>query len=87
MQDKSAARIEIMEALMVILKALVDSPEELSINMMVGEQTTQYRVLCATLDVGKVLGKDGRNIGALRAILNCLAAKHKIRAVIELENC
>ena len=43
-----------------IAKALVDSPEQVSVNEVTGEQITVLELRVAPTDLGKVIGKQGR---------------------------
>ena len=43
-----------------IAKALVDSPNEVSVNEVEGEQVTVLELRVAPSDLGKVIGKQGR---------------------------
>ena len=41
-------------------KALVDDPEQVEVNEVVGEQTTVVELSVSKEDLGKVIGKQGR---------------------------
>ncbi len=60
-----------------IVKALVDQPDEVSVNEIEGSHTTILEVRVAKKDMGKVIGKQGRTAQAIRTILS--AASGKIR--------
>ena len=47
-----------------IVKSLVDKPDEVNINEILGETVTVVEISVADQDVGKVIGKEGRNIKA-----------------------
>ena len=42
-----------------IAKALVDNPEQVSVRLIEGEQTTVFELRVAQSDLGKVIGKQG----------------------------
>lgn len=67
-----------------IAKALVDIPEEVKVDEVVGEQTTVIELKVAKSDLGKVIGKQGRTAQAMRTILNAAATKLKKRCVLEI---
>ena len=67
-----------------ITQAIVDNPEEVSVQKLEGETTTVYELRVAEEDTGKAIGKRGRNIEAIRTILAGASAKKKIRCVLEL---
>ena len=67
-----------------LISALVDYPDQLQLNVMLGEQTTVFAVKCDTKDRGKIIGKQGAMAQALRHILTSLAARNKVRAILEI---
>jgi predicted RNA-binding protein YlqC (UPF0109 family) len=68
----------------VIAKALVDFPDQVEINEVVGDKTTVLELSVAKEDLGKVIGKQGKTARAMRTILNANATKLKKRAVLEI---
>ena len=52
-----------------IVRALVDFPEEVDIREIKGSRTNIVEIKVSKQDVGKVLGKKGKNINALRVIV------------------
>ena len=83
--QESDPRQQIQSLIIKIVKAMTDYPDELKVLYMVGEQTTVYRIKCHKSDVGKVIGKQGKNINSMRTILLAVAAKYKLRCVLELD--
>ena len=67
-----------------IVKALVDQPEMVSVTEIVGENTTVLELKVAKSDMGKVIGKQGRNAQALRTIMSAAAGKTRRRHVPEI---
>jgi predicted RNA-binding protein YlqC (UPF0109 family) len=65
-------------------KSLVDSPEEVQVTEVEGEQTTVIELRVAKADLGKVIGKQGRTARAVRTILSAAASKEKKRCVLEI---
>jgi len=57
------------ELLEDIIRAIVDDVDAVKVNILDTESTTIYELHVAKEDVGKVIGKKGRNITALRIIL------------------
>lgn len=64
--------------------AMVDKPELVTTRELDGEQTTVIELEVAPDDVGKVIGKEGRNASALRTIVTALSSKLGRRAVLEI---
>ena len=72
------------DLIVMMVKALVDKPEEVSVQELVGEKTTVFELRVAKEDLGKVIGKQGKTARAMRTILNATATKLKKRAVLEI---
>ena len=67
-----------------IAKALVDSPEQVTVTEVVGEQTTVLELRVAQTDLGKVIGKQGRTARAIRTLLGAAGMKLRKRFVLEI---
>jgi uncharacterized protein len=67
-----------------IVQALVDNPEQVVISAVEGRQCTVLEIKVAKEDIGKIIGKQGRNAQAIRTILNAASAKIKKRTIIEI---
>ncbi len=72
------------ELIEYISKTLVDHPEELRITEIEGERTIVFELRCNPEDVGKIIGKSGKTIGAIRTLLSTIAARQNRRAVLEV---
>ena len=67
-----------------IVKAMVDQPEQVSIVEIEGEHTNVLELRVAKSDMGKVIGKQGRNAQAIRAILSAASGKAHKRYLLEI---
>ena len=67
-----------------IVKALVDKPEAVEINESQNEMATIIEVRTAPEDAGKVIGREGRIVNALRTIVKAGAAKEQKRITVEI---
>jgi predicted RNA-binding protein YlqC (UPF0109 family) len=74
----------IKELVQYIAQAMVDNPGEVSVSEIEGNQTTVLELKVAKNDLGKVIGKQGRNAQAIRTILSAVSAKAKKRVVLEI---
>ncbi len=72
------------DLIILIAKALVDKPEEVEVNEVLGEQTSVIELKVAKEDLGKVIGKQGRTARAMRTILSAASTKVRKRAVLEI---
>ena len=65
--------------------AIVDRPEEVNVSINENDTTKIYELTVGEGDLGKVIGKKGRNINALRIILSAVNAKEgDKRAILEV---
>ncbi len=67
-----------------IVKSLVDHPGDIHITEVDGERTVIFELRCHTEDVGKVIGKNGKTVGAIRTLLSTAAARQNKRAMLEV---
>jgi uncharacterized protein len=72
------------ELIKYIAEALVDNPEQVSVEEVEGNQTSVLELKVAKDDLGKVIGKQGRTARAMRTILGAASAKVKKRNVLEI---
>ncbi|MFC2062093.1 KH domain-containing protein [Elusimicrobiota bacterium] len=67
-----------------IVKNIVDNPDEVSAREVEGEQTTIIEITTNPEDIGKVIGKKGRTIKALRTLVNAAAVRQGKRVSVEI---
>jgi predicted RNA-binding protein YlqC (UPF0109 family) len=65
-------------------KAMVDQPDQVRVNGVEGENSLVTELRVAKEDIGKVIGKNGRTIIALRTILHASRAQKDKRHVLEV---
>jgi predicted RNA-binding protein YlqC (UPF0109 family) len=74
----------VKELIEMIAKALVDSPEQVVVRAIEGEQSTVLELRVAQTDLGKVIGKQGRTARSIRTILGAAGMKLKRRFTLEI---
>ena len=74
------------EAVEKIVKALVDDADAVEVSEKAGDSanTTVISVRVAERDMGKLIGREGRTIRALRSVLFAASQKHRKRFVLEV---
>lgn len=72
------------ELIEYIVKSIVDFPENVNVTQIDGESTIVFELRVRQDDVGKVIGKKGRTINAIRTLVNATAAKSNMRAMLEI---
>ena len=76
---------QMKELLTEMIKAMVDKPDEVDISLTESENTNIFELRLGDGDVGKVIGKKGKNVMALRTILSAATAKAGgKRAILEI---
>ena len=68
------------ELVEVIAKALVDFPDEVVVTETESEKTIVIKLKVAALDMGKIIGKQGRIAKAIRSVVKAAAAREIGRA-------
>ena len=64
-----------LEFILKAIKLLVDKPNEVNIEIIETDQRLIYELTVGDGDYGKVIGKNGRNISALRTLVFAINAK------------
>ena len=74
------------EAVELIIKALVDDGEAVEVREAEGRDrsTTVIEVRVAQSDMGKVIGRQGKTVRALRSLLHAAGIKRNHRFVLEI---
>jgi uncharacterized protein len=72
------------ELIETMARALVDNAEQVKISEIAGEMTSIIELRVAMADLGKVIGKQGRNVDAMRIILSAASTKIRKRVVLEI---
>ena len=67
-----------------IVRNLVDHPDEVRLSSIDGEKSLIFELRCHANDIGKVIGKSGKTIGAIRTLISTAAARQGRRAMIEV---
>jgi uncharacterized protein len=67
-----------------LVRSVVENPAELEIEEEVENGTRTFYVHCAPDDVGKVIGKSGRVVSAIRCVVSAVAAKDREKAYVKI---
>ena len=68
-----------------LARALVDSPDDVSVESFEEDDgTVVYEVRVAEDDVGKVIGRSGRTVNALRAVVRAAAMREGRRVLVDV---
>lgn len=72
------------DLLIEIAKAMVDNPDQVRANEIEGSRTTVLELSVAKDDLGKIIGKQGKNAQAIRTILSGSGKKNRKSVVLEI---
>ncbi len=72
------------EFLEFVIRQLVEFPDEVMLSEIPNGRTTVFRVQMRQTDVGRIIGRNGQTIQAIRALLASSAARHDQRATLEI---
>ena len=67
-----------------VVKELVDFPEQVVVDETRGEQMVVFELRLNPTDVGKIIGKQGRTVQAIRVLLTSVGAKQGKRTMLEI---
>jgi predicted RNA-binding protein YlqC (UPF0109 family) len=72
------------QLLTYLARALVDQPDQVGLRVSELEGARLFELKVAPEDVGKVIGRDGRTVNALRTLLNAAAQKQGQKVRLEI---
>lgn len=76
-----------MESLITFLvRALVDHPDQVELSSTEAEGARVFELKVAPEDIGKVIGRDGRTVNAIRTLLSAAAQKQGLKARLEIKD-
>ena len=67
-----------------VVRALVDKPDDVNVETAQGERATVIQVKCAKDDIGKIIGKNGKTISAIRALVNGAGKRFEQEFTVEV---
>jgi predicted RNA-binding protein YlqC (UPF0109 family) len=72
------------EFLEYVIRGLVQKPEDVSVTPVERSGMTVYEVRMDPSDVGRVIGREGMTINAIRSLLTAGSAKKGLRCSLEI---
>lgn len=72
------------ELVEIIAKALVDSPEQVSVTQVEDDNVITLELRVAQADMGKVIGKQGRIAKSIRNVVKAAASKQDKKVMVEI---
>jgi hypothetical protein len=72
------------EFLEFVIRQLVEFPDDIVLTEIPSSKTTVFKVQLRRSDVGRIIGRNGQTIHAIRALLASSASRHGQRATLEI---
>ena len=72
------------ELVKYIARALVDNPEAVEVSEIEGEHSVVLELRVAKDDMGRVIGKEGLTVTAIRTVLHAASRTVKKNAILEI---
>jgi len=74
----------VQELVKYIARSLVDEPEAVNVREVSGERSSIIEIQVSPNDIGKIIGKRGRIVHAIRTVAKASAAKEGKRVEVEI---
>lgn len=72
------------EFLEFVIRQLIEYPDEMMLTEIPSGKTTVFKVQLRQSDVGRIIGRNGQTIQAIRALLSSSASRHGQRATLDI---
>jgi predicted RNA-binding protein YlqC (UPF0109 family) len=82
--DHPRPTVSLKEFVEHVIGQIIDKPEELEVEVVEGERAIVIETRVAPIDAGRVIGREGRTINALRTLVMAIAARSGKRAVLDV---
>ncbi|MDD5726954.1 MAG: KH domain-containing protein [Victivallales bacterium] len=67
-----------------IVRSLVDDPDAVRVSSEIGKEANIIKIDCKKDDIGKIIGKRGKTIMAIRSLVSGAAGRLKKRVTVEI---
>ena len=72
------------EVLEYIARAVVDDPDAVEVTEVAGERSMILQLRVAPDDMGKVIGKRGRTVRAMRSLVRAAGSRQGLTTLVEI---
>lgn len=77
-------REQVRQMIESCVRAMVDLPQQVQVSFSVGERTTVFQIDCPKACFGKIMGKEGKTINALRTVTLAMTANFGYRSIVQI---
>ena len=75
---------DLQEFVKFVVTSLVDKPEQVTLGLAEKRDLTIIQVHCFKKDIGKVIGKSGKTITALRTLVSSAASRNRLHVTVDV---
>ena len=83
-EDSWLVSLRMREFLEFVIRQLIEFPDDMVLTEIPSGRTTIFKLQLRRGDVGRVIGRGGQTIQAIRALVASSAARHGERAMLEI---
>jgi len=73
------------EFLEFVIRQLIEFPDEMVLTRLDGPRKVVFKLQLRQSDVGKIIGKHGQTINAIRNLLSAAASRHGQRVLLQID--
>lgn len=82
--QENVKKKDVKDLVLTIVKPLVTQPEEVSLELIEGEEFMEYHLKVANGDIGRIIGRQGRIIQAIRTVVYFVPVEgKKVRLLVD----
>ena len=85
-QTKGSSEASLVAVVEMVARALADNPGLVSVEEIQRRSTTVLQLTTAQEDIGKIIGRQGRTVSALRTLVSLAAAHQGTRATLDIKD-
>jgi predicted RNA-binding protein YlqC (UPF0109 family) len=74
----------VQELVEYVARSLADHPEQVRVTRVEGARAVVLELRVAPADMGRVIGRDGRIVDAIRTLAHVVAAREGKRVILEI---
>jgi len=67
-------------------RAVIDDDHDLAVSVIGGQENILFEIHCSQEDVGLIIGRNGRNIEAVRTVVRSACRGANVRTAVEVVN-
>lgn len=84
-ESASSVSLAGLEAFVLyVVQALVDEPDQVTLQTVEKNRINVIQIRCVKKDIGKIIGKSGKTISAIRALVSGAAGRTGLRVTVDV---